>query len=305
MVNGLLFQLGELQLPVVTPPAVSARIEGLIRDPYDERYDEAALHSLSDDERLDELLEAHPLSRVRRWLEVIQQSLTVADDLRGDVVAPADTEFAASRTRQRISALALGVLFMQIGKIDRAEQHLAAGIAMRDGEPVLETPRLGDTLSLLGVTREALDRGEEAAWAHERAVRAFAAASGDDDPKTVRARGKLGRAYAATGRHAEAEPLLTGVIPVFESANNRSELAIAMNALGLVRQAQGRHTEAATCFGRALTLFEELHGPNYGECATVLNNLARSADATGDRVGSARALKRAEGIRWLQTMERR
>ena len=305
MVNGLLVSIGEVQLPVVVPPATSARIEGLVRDPYDERYDEPALHARSDDERLDELLPAHPLSRVRAWLQAIQQSLTVAGDLRGDVVAPPDADCAPSQTRQRLPAVALGVLFMQAGRIDRAEQHLAAGVPMRDGELILDTPHLGDTLMLLGVTREALDRGAEAVWAHERAVRVFAALNGDDDPHTIRARANLGRSYAALGRNAEAEPLLTAVIPVFERTNNKSELALALNALGLACQSQARHAEATRCFGRALTLFEELHGPNYAECATVLKNLARSAAATGDQVGSARALKRAESIRWLQVMERR
>jgi tetratricopeptide (TPR) repeat protein len=102
--------------------------------------------------------------------------------------------------------------------------------------------------------------------------------------------------YAGLGRHLEAEPLLTTAIPAFERTENKSELALAVNALGLVRQSQKRHSDARECFARALTLFEELHGPNYAECATVLQNLARSAEATGDRVGSARALKRAKEI---------
>ena len=69
-----------------------------------------------------------------------------------------------------------------------------------------------------------------------------------------------------------------------------------MNALGLVRQAPTRHADALTCFERALSLFEALHGPNHVECGNVLRNLARSMDANGDRVGSARARKRADGI---------
>lgn len=36
--------------------------------------------------------------------------------------------------------------------------------------------------------------------------------------------------------------------------------------------------------------------PNHVECGNVLHNIARSADQTGDRVGSARARKRADGV---------
>jgi hypothetical protein len=296
MVTGPLVQIGELQIPVVRPPAVSAKLEGWTRDPYDDTFNESALHTPSDDECVDQLLPDHPLSRVRRRLDLIQSTLSVASDLETELVAPAVSAADSTTTRYPMSGLAVGILFMQTGRPDLAEPYMVDRIPLRDGKPILETPRLGDTLILVGVIREMFGRGEDAVWAHEWAVRAFAATAGEDDPNTIRARANLGRVHAGLGRHAEAEPLLTSVIPAFERTDNKSELALAMNALGLVRQSQTRHSEARTCFQRALTLFEELHGPNYAECATVLKNLARSAEATGDRVGSARALKRAKEI---------
>ena len=304
MVTALLVQIGELQLPVVKPPAVSATLEGWMRDPYDDNYDGPTEHTTSDDERLDELLPDHPLSRVRRWLALVKDTLRVASDLQHDLVEPPTAESATSESRHRMSALAIGILFMQAGRPDLAEQHMSAALPMRDGEPILDARRIGGTLMMLGVTREALGRFEDAAWAHERALRAMSATGRDDDPALVRARGNLGRVYAVLGRPADAEPLLAAAIPVFESSGNTSELAVAMNALGIVRQSQTRHAEAIVCFERALKLFETLHGPNYADCADVLNNLAKSAEATGDRVGSARARKRAQGIRWTQSMTR-
>ena len=304
MVTGLLVQVGDLQIPVVTPPAVSATLEGWTRDPYDDAFNDSATHTLSDDEGVDLLLTEHPLARVRRRLDLIQSTLSVAGDLQSELMEAPIGAVDTWESRHRMSGLALGMLFIQAGRPDLAEQHMAARIPMRDGEPILETPRLGDTLILLGVMREALGRGEDALWAHERAVRAFAATTGDDDPNAVRARSNLGRVYAEMDRHGDAEPLLTAVIPTFERTENKPELSLAVNALGLVRQSQARHSEAISCFQRTLTLFEELHGPDFAECATVLNNLARSADAVGDRVGSARALKRAKEIQWLQTMTR-
>ena len=302
IVTGLLVQTGDLKLPIVTPPAVSAELEGWKRDPYDDSYDGPTEHTLADDERLDELLPAHPLSRVRRWLDSVQRTLKVAPDVQGDLVEPPATSSPSSESRHRMPAHAIGILFLQTGRPDLAERYMSEGIPMRNGEPVLETPRLGDALGLLGVTREMLGRLEDAAWAHEWSVRACAATGGDGDPAAVRARANLGRVYAALGRPEEAEPLLTGTIPVFEASDSQSELAVAVNALGLVRQSQSRHAEALTCFGRALTLFETLNGPNHAECGNVLRNIARSADASGDRVGSARAGKRADGIAWAQKM---
>jgi hypothetical protein len=296
IVAGPLMQLGELRINVPTPPAVSAPMEGWTRDPYDVTYDGPTLHSLSDDERLDELLPEHPLSKVRHWLESVRQTLSVADDLHGDVVKPEGNGPSAGDTAHRMSGYAVGLLNLQGGRVSAAERHLAAAIPLRDGEPILDAPRLGDTLILLGVAREGLGRLEEAAWAHGWAVRAFAATRGDGDPETVRARANLARAYALNGRHAEAEPLLTEVVPFFETTGNRGELSLALNALGLVRQSQTRHAHALQCFERALTLSEQVYGPNHVESAIILGNIARSAEATGDSMKSTRALSRAEEI---------
>jgi hypothetical protein len=304
MVTGLLMQIGEIRIPVVIPPAVSANLEGWARDPYDDTFNDSATHSLADDDCVDLLLPEHPLSRVRRRLDLIQSTLHVAGDLMSELVEPAIDATDSGESRHRMSALALGMLFIQAGRPDLAEQHMTARIPLRDGDPILETPRVGDSLILLGVMREAMGRAEDALWTHQWAVRAFAATAGDDDPNAVRARANLGRVYAGMGRHTDAEPLLTGAIPAFERAENKHELSLASNALGLVRQSQERHSEAKACFERTLTLFEELHGRNYGESATVLKNLARSAEATGDRVGSARALKQAKEILWLQATMR-
>jgi tetratricopeptide (TPR) repeat protein len=299
IVSALLMQTGDLTIPVVVPPAKSAPLEGWTRDPYDDTYAGPTEHTLSDDQRLDEILPAHPLSRVRRWLETVQRTLKVAPEVHGELVEPPANESASSESQHRMPAHALGILFMQTGNPVIAERHLSEGIPMRDDEPALDTPRLGDRLMLLGVTRELLGRQEEAAWAHEWSVRAYATA-GDGDLTTVRARANLGRVYALLGRTGEADPLLTEAIPVFEASDNTSELAVAMNALGLVRHSQNRHAEALTSFERALTLFETLHGPNHVECGNVLRNIARSAEAAGDRVGSARARKRADEIAWVQ-----
>jgi tetratricopeptide (TPR) repeat protein len=192
--------------------------------------------------------------------------------------------------------MTLAIMYLQAGRPDLAERYMSEGIPLRNGEPDLTAPRMGDNLILLGVTREMLGRPADAVWAHEWGVRAFRATRGDDDAGTVRARANLARTYAGLGRGDEAEPLLQEVIPIFEAQDNEGELSVALNALGLVRQGQNRHVEAIALFERALAVFEKLKGPDYQECATVLRNLARSAAARGDDIASRRALTRAERI---------
>jgi tetratricopeptide (TPR) repeat protein len=296
--TSLLFSLGELKIPTVRPPDVGRKIEGWTRDPYDEAHPGPALHSLSDDERLDDAFPAHPLSKIRRWFISIERTLTVAHDLHKDLVEAAPAALASSEreTRHRMPSYAIAILYLQAGRLDLAEPLLVDAVPLRDGEPVLDGARVGENLILLGVTRESLGRMEDAIWALSWAVRAFRATAGDRGLETVRARANLARVYAGLGRHEEAEPLLTEVVPIFEAEKNDSELSLALNAMGLVRQAQGRHTEAMPCFERTLALFETLHGPDFFDCATVLRNIARSADALGDVMRSKQALKRAEKI---------
>ena len=297
VVTWVLINSGELKIsPPLIPPAPSRKIEGWMRDPYDDAYQGPTLHSLSDDDRLDPLFSAHPLSRIRRWFASTEQTLTVADDLHGDVVDPSPSAAFESEIHHRMSEYAIGFLCIEKGRLDLAEPLLLDAIPLRDNEPVLDAPRVGKILIMLGVVRENLDRLEGAVWALEWAVRAFRATVGEKDPETIRARANLARVYVSLGRCEEAEPLLTEVLPLFEDQRNNAELAVAVNAMGLVRQTQNRHAEAIACFDRALTLFETLQPPEPDGCATALRNMAHSAEALGDAERGRLALARAESI---------
>jgi hypothetical protein len=295
MTSGLLLQLGELSLPL-PGSATGTAIPDWAKDPYDEAFDEGAVHSKSDDERLDPVFPQHPLSKVRRWLTAIEGTLAVSDDLVTGVVNPGTESSALDDDRHRMPPFALGILFLQMGRPDVAEPLLLESVHVRENAPDPDVPRLADKLILLGVAREMLGRLDEAIWAGEWAVRNMTATAPEGDPTLMRARANLARTYAASGRTEDAEPLLNEVIPRFEADGNDSELAVALNARGLVRQRQNRHAEAVTSFERALAVFEKLKGPEFIECGTVLRNMSRSAAALGDDVGSKRSLKRAEQI---------
>jgi hypothetical protein len=73
LVSALLFEQGKLD-----PSQTDARrrLVGWFRDPYDRARDGEALNSVADDERYDELVPAHPLTKVRRTLRSIEESIT-------------------------------------------------------------------------------------------------------------------------------------------------------------------------------------------------------------------------------------
>jgi tetratricopeptide (TPR) repeat protein len=186
---------------------------------------------------------------------------------------------------------------MQAGRFDAAEPLVMESIPIRDGEPLADDAAHGRRLNLLGVIREMLGRPDDALWAFARAERVFLSALGSEHADTTRARANMARIYAGLGRAAEAEPLLADVVPRLEAANTEDELAVALNAFGLVRQAQTRHGEALTYFERALAIFEKQHGPEFRDCADVLQNLAWSVEFLGDAKRARQARARAEKIR--------
>jgi hypothetical protein len=73
IVTSLRMQLGEIDLLAimaapVDPTTGGRRIPGMQLDPYDSAHDGEAVYSASDDSRLDELLQTHPLAVVRSTL---------------------------------------------------------------------------------------------------------------------------------------------------------------------------------------------------------------------------------------------
>jgi tetratricopeptide (TPR) repeat protein len=294
-----LFQLRELKIPAGGTPGVGQKLEGWFRDPYDADYHGPTLRSLSDDDRLDALFPKHPLSKIRKWFAKVEDTLSIDADVRPDALPSAGAEGAEDATERpshRMSAFAVGMLYLQTGRRDVAEKFLAESIPLQDGEPPLDDVDVAQKLMCLGLARECQAKGLEAEWAFTRSLRGFQATAGENDPKTMLAVSNLARLYAGLGRPDDADPLLVKVIPFYEAANKDSELAVALNAKGLVEQARGRHREAILKFERALFLFERAHGPDFADCATVLRNLSRSLEANGDRAASKNTLARAEAI---------
>jgi hypothetical protein len=60
-------------------PNTSARF---YKDPYDSRFDNGAVYAISDDKKWDTDCPDHPLSRTRRKMKLIMDSLKLSDEIR-------------------------------------------------------------------------------------------------------------------------------------------------------------------------------------------------------------------------------
>ena len=104
----------------------------------------------------------------------------------------------------------------------------------------------------------------------------------------------LAIAIFASGRAAEAEPVVRRAISIWEQQDNgRSQLASALNNLGAFQAAQGNHASAETHYLRALSLVD----PESAEAAPALTNLATIYAGRRDFVKAEELQRRAVAIR--------
>ncbi len=291
---------GELDLSGLTSAeSEGVPIPGWCQDPYDPGYDGRVLYSLSDDARLDALFPDHPLSRIRCSFARIQHSVKF-DASVSVTSAPrfqVDDEVWTAPAAPRISAEAVGNLYLQVGRYDEVEKVITESLRQLERSSDADPMAVARESLLVGFAYENQSKLEDAETAFRRASASFEVALGENHPNTAQAINNLARALIAQGKHEEAEPLFRRALRDFETAvESGTNTGIALNGLGLVYNARELYAEAIPCFERALEIFERVHGPTFPDVATVLRNMAFSWKRLGNMERMAEAWERAERV---------
>ncbi|HEY6994588.1 MAG TPA: CHAT domain-containing tetratricopeptide repeat protein, partial [Xanthobacteraceae bacterium] len=127
---------------------------------------------------------------------------------------------------------------------------------------------------------------------------------GPNNPDTAKVLRKLGVAYDAQRRYADADAQFKRALDVFTRTlgpNHRFLATVLLNQ-GQLFEHQGRYDDAEQAYKRALAINEKARGPNHPEAARALNQLAllsivqgRPADALAySRKATAAVLAHAE-----------
>ena len=308
LVTSELARQGELEIESAAAAGEPGKIKGWFQDPYDPSYQGGAIYSMSDDERLDVLFPKHPLSKIRRCLARIQASLVVDRAILGDTVLVPDStgeEGAFAQPGRLLSSrtvaslyLLFGSSLLQAGRLDDAERLFNISISELECAVGKNDVLVAKHLFFLGLPHDCQGRYPDAESVLLRARKIFEQSLGQDDLNSTQAVLNLARVYISLGKHDEAEPLFLQALRVFhEKDASGSSLGVALNGLGLVRNARRLYLEAIPYFEQALQIFERVHGPEYTDCATVLRNMALSLRHTGDDRGADEALNRARRIK--------
>lgn len=310
LVTSQLAARGELKFEFDAGSGEPRKIKGWFQDPYDSDYPGSAIYSMSDDDRLDALFPRHPLSKIRKCLGRILDTLVIDYGILKDTALARDEaeeqerRETSSQARRLLSSGTVGSLYilfglslLEAGKFDEAERLLAVSISELERATEVNDFEVAQHLLFLGLAYDSQGKYLDAESVLSRARSIFEQCLGDEDLNTAQATLNLARVFVSLGKHSEAEPLFLQALRVFnEKDASGSNAAVALNGLGLVRNARGLYREAIACFDQALGIFQKVHGPEFADCATVLRNMAVSLRHTGDDQRAEEALNRARQI---------
>jgi hypothetical protein len=300
IVTACLAQRGEIRLELPDARGGPARISGFCEDPYDPQFDRDTLNCVSDDERVDLVLSDHPLSRMRRTLALIRESLTFAPGalLEGTGAAVPDASRHAEPRRGRLSHATAGTLLFKARLFDQSEAAFAASIAEHEmaGRPL--DVDIAQQLLGLGLSRDCQGKHRESIPAYERAEQVARTFLEPGHPLIAMTINNRARALIALNDHAAAEPAFEQALQMFHALEGQqTNAAIALNGMGMVRNAQERWAEAIPFLEKALKIFDAAIGPDAPDCGDVSLNLARAYAHVGDVERAQQALDNVKRIR--------
>ena len=199
--------------------------------------------------------------------------------LNGDVAA-AETEpsegLAAALNE-------LGLWCKQAGRYTEALEHYRHARGLLDGEGRLHREDLATIDHNLAGVHHASGRYAEGEVLSRRGLAIRLAGPRPDTEFVARDLVALAGLVLGQGRWSEPEALYAEGIALLEShpGDQRLELAVAFNGLGVLHGEQGDYLEAANWLEDSATLKRQVLGPSHPDLALTLRNLAVVRDRRG------------------------
>ncbi|HEX6898755.1 MAG TPA: serine/threonine-protein kinase [Thermoanaerobaculia bacterium] len=227
------------------------------------------------------------------FLRAAQGRAGEAERLYRESLAMARTAYAGG-DHPRIAATLhnLGDLEMSRGHAEAAESLYKEALAMRRRSLPPGHPETAATLNNLGRSLAARGDRDGAEAAFREALARSREAGGENHPQVAVVLNNLADLRQGRGDLAGAEALYLQAIGIWRRLGLRSaDLAAALNNLGSLQQERGDLAAARDSFGQALTLMEQLLGPDHLQAAMVRLGLA-DLEARAGRPRRAEALAR-------------
>ncbi len=189
----------------------------------------------------------------------------------------------------------VGLAYLSLGLLDRAEPHLARALELREGARGPEHEETLGSLEEWGAFLLRRGRAEEAEPFLRRAYDGRRAVLGESHADTTEARAILAIALTRSGRPAEAEPELRAVLTERERELGPTHVATvrALNNLAEAVSNLGRSEEARELWLRALDLQTAARGEDHPDTLAALHNVASWELEHGDAAAAEPLMRRA------------
>ena len=191
--------------------------------------------------------------------------------------------YGADSPRNTYSLGYLASAVAKLGRYAEAESLLKRALAINEKEYGQDSYRVTYTLNQMGKIYHAIGRFAEAEAVLRKSLRIRERELGPDAPQVSFPANTLGNVCSAQGRLTEAEAFFKRSIAINEKLGGRARivLAVGLYNLALAYRDQGEYGKAAGTLGEALSLFEEVYGPDHYDVGGACIELAGVTAAIG------------------------
>jgi tetratricopeptide (TPR) repeat protein len=131
------------------------------------------------------------------------------------------------------------------------------------------------TLNGIGLIEMSSGNFAAAEQAHKRAL-AIREGHGDAQSETAESLANLAAVYLTQNRYADAAPLFTRAMAIWEKTldPNHPNIALCLDGIGTAYVGEGQYAQAEPLLRRALAIREKVYGPQHPAVAEVIESLA-------------------------------
>jgi eukaryotic-like serine/threonine-protein kinase len=214
------------------------------------------------------------------------RELTAADRAKGRDITVVEAMDAAARRVdagalkdqpeiELVVRIALAVTYTELGKFDRADHHISAGLEKASTTYGRRSGAVLDFLNSLSILRNEEGRFAESDAAAREMMETSRAVHGENHLTYAQALTAVATNLESQGKLAEAEPLMRQALEIRRAApgDNDRIIATSLSNLAVLVDQLGRAQEAESLFREALAIYARVLGENHPDTASVMINL--------------------------------
>jgi serine/threonine-protein kinase len=191
----------------------------------------------------------------------------------------------------------MGGLLYVTGAYEQARAETEQALALTRKAHGADHPDEARELFNLGLMADAQGKYAEARDYHQRALDLFGKTLGPEHPENAEVLSSIAITLAQEGKFQEAVDTQKKAIAIAENADDRADLANALQGMGGEESSLGHYDDARTHLERALAIQEERLGHEHPDLASILGALGQVAQGQHRHDEAKAYFERAIAIR--------